>query len=67
MKTITRTRKLKNRFGISNGPCFIGLHFAKWSLYVGKPVQRLSSRLKAIKDARGLEHVTTTTTTQGAV
>jgi len=62
MKTITRTRKLKNRFGISNGPCFIGLHFAKRSLYVGKPVQRLSSRLKAIKDSKGLENVTTTIT-----
>jgi hypothetical protein len=59
MKTITRTRKIKNRFGISNGPCFIGLHFAKWSLYVGKPVNRLSSRLKAIKDTKGIETITT--------
>ena len=53
-----RTRKIKNRFGISNGPCFIGLHFAKWSLYVGKPVNRLSSRLKAIKDNKGIETIT---------
>ena len=67
MKTITRTRKLKHRYGISSGPCFWGVHFAKWSLYIGKPVQRLSSRLKAIKDSKGLEHVTTTTTTTGAV
>jgi hypothetical protein len=59
MKTITRTRKIKNRFGISNGPCFIGLHFAKWSLYVGKPVNRLSSRLKAIEDNKGIETITT--------
>jgi len=62
MKTITRTRKLKTRYGISNGPCFIGLHLGLRSWYIGKPLKkRLSSRLKAIKDAKGLEHVTITT------
>jgi hypothetical protein len=59
MKTITRTRKIKNRFGISNGPCFWAVHWFKWSLYVGKPVKRLSSRLKAIEDNKGIETITT--------
>ena len=60
MKTITRTRKIKNRFGFTNGPCFVGLHFAKVSVYVGKPVKRLKSPLKAIKDIQGLETITST-------
>ena len=58
MKTITRVRKLKNRFGLTNGPCFIGLHFAKYSFYVGKPVNRLKSPLVAISDTLGLETIT---------
>ena len=58
MKTITRTRKIKNRFGISNGTCFLGVHWFKWSLYIGKPVKRLKSPLKAIKDMQGLETIT---------
>ena len=62
MKTITRVRKIKNRFGFTNGPCFIGLHLFKHSWYVGKPVKRLTvgSRLKAIKDNLGLELITST-------
>ncbi len=62
MKTITRVRKIKNRFGFTNGPCFVGLHLFKHSWYVGKPVRRLTkgSRLKAIKDTQGLELITGT-------
>ena len=62
MKTITRVRKIKNRFGFTNGPCFIGLHLFKRSWYLGKPVKRLTvgSRLKAIKDNLGLELITGT-------
>jgi len=61
MKTITRKRLTKTRYEISNGPCFIGLHFWKYSVYVGKPVKRLNTRLKAIKDTNGHEVVSTTT------
>ena len=60
MKTIYRIRVKKNRFGVSNGPCFVGVHFGKRSLYIGKAKSRLKYvSLKGIKDEVGYVTVTT--------
>jgi hypothetical protein len=40
MNTIKRIRKVKNRYGITNGPVFLGFHFRKLSWYVQKPAPR---------------------------
>ena len=58
MKTITRKRILKTRYEVTVGPCFVGLHLWKYSVYVGKPVKRLKSPLRSIKDVHGLETIT---------
>lgn len=62
MKTIKRKRVNKTRYELTSGECFWGLHFWKYSLYIGKPVKRLNkgSRLHSIKDAQGLETITST-------
>ena len=60
MKTITRKRLSKTRYEVTVGPCFVGFHAWKYSVYVGKPVKRLKSPLKAIKDIQGLETITST-------
>jgi hypothetical protein len=64
MKTIYRKRVKKTRYGLSNGECFVGVHFGKRSLYVAKPkskrIQNVS--LKAIKDDQGFVDVTATHT-----
>ena len=60
MKTITRKRLLKTRYEVTLGSCFVGLHLWKYSVYVGKPIKRLKSPLKSIKDVQGLETITST-------
>ena len=60
MKTITRKRLLKTRYEVTLGSCFVGLHLWKYSVYVGKPVKRLKSPLRSIKDVHGLETITST-------
>ena len=63
MKTIYRIRVRKNRFGISNGTCFVGVHFGKRSLYIGKAKSRLAcTSIKGITDDCGTVAVTTTYT-----
>lgn len=60
MKTIYRIRIKKNRFGVTNGPCFVGVHFGKRSLYIGKAKSRLKYvSLEGIKDEVGYVTVTT--------
>ena len=60
MKTIYRIRVRKNRFGISNGTCFVGVHFGKRSLYIGKAKSRVArTPIKAIHDDVGYVTVTT--------
>jgi len=60
MKTIQRKRIHKTRYELTNGECFWGLHFWKYSLYIAKPVSRLqrTGKLKAIKDVAGVESIT---------
>ena len=60
MKTIYRKRTNKTRYEVSNGPCFIGVHFGKRSLYIAKPVSRVSGTpIKSIRDDEGFITVTT--------
>ena len=60
MKTIYRIRVRKNRYGISNGPCFVGVHFGKRSLYIGKAKSRVAhTSMKGITDVCGTVSVTT--------
>ena len=60
MKTIYRKRTNKTRYEISNGPCFVGVHFGKRSLYIAKPVSRLTrTPIKSIHDDMGFTTITT--------
>jgi len=60
MKTIYRKRLKKTRYEVSNGPCYVGFHFGKRSLYVAKPKSRVSgTHIKGIRDEEGLVTVTT--------
>ena len=64
MKTIYRKRTTKTRYEISNGPCFVGVHFGKRSLYIGKVGTRIAhTSMVRLVDDRGYESVTTITTT----
>jgi hypothetical protein len=40
MDTIKRIRKYKKRYGITNGPSFLGFHFGLRSWYYSKPTGR---------------------------
>jgi len=60
MKTIYRKRVRKLRFGISNGACFVGVHFGKRSLYIGKAASRINNgHLSGITDDKGRVEITT--------
>jgi len=57
MKTISRVRSIKNRYGISNGDVFLGLHMGKRSFYI----EKLNAKRKmnvSIKDNWGSSFVT---------
>jgi len=56
MKTISRVRSIKNRYGISSGDVFLGLHMGKRSFYI----EKLNAKRKmnvSIKDNWGSNFV----------
>jgi hypothetical protein len=55
MNTIKRVRKFKKRFGLTNGPVFLGLHFGRHSWYVQKPTPRRKLwSIRTISDNEGI-------------
>ncbi len=57
MKTITRVRSIKNRYGISSGEVFMGFHLGKRSFYIEK-INATRKMNVSIKDNWGANVVT---------
>ena len=53
MDKITRVRKHKKRYGITNGPSFLGFHWGLRSWYYLKPTGRSLWSIKRITDNKG--------------
>ena len=52
---IKRVRKYKNRYEITNGECFYGIHIGKYSYYVSKPnAKRRFWNMNKLVDIKGL-------------
>jgi len=52
---IKRVRKYKNRYEVTNGECFYGIHIGKYSYYVSKPnAKRRFWNMNKLVDIKGL-------------
>lgn len=56
LPTIVRVRKHLNRYEVSSGECFYGVHLGKRSLYFKKGSSRAVS-VRRIADYKGIESI----------